>query len=525
MKKIIINSILSILILLTGIKIARAQMGGYGMTNPQFWKYANNVLSPITLAWQLGSNSTKIVAGYFTNLFADNATIGTLLISSSAEGPLIIATSTNPFIQIEGDIDTGLSTTAYNSLGIRTGGTDRLVIDNNSSIFSNSLRASSTLMVTGATTLHNTLNVTGLVTLGNASTTLLSVNGTEYIGGANGLVLSDGSILDASGTISFGNENLTTTGTFSGLDLTATSGLRIGEGSSGVHITALGDDTLFVEGQSEFDGTSWFDGSLKASSTLLVTGNTTFYGNTNQGSIEFAQDSGLVTALDMPVSSSASNGNVEGYNFAVDGTNILTVYSKSDGAGSIATSSIGIGTTAPLTKFNVVETSSLSPRGILSSQYSTDTNGARVGFTKARGTLISPLTIVTGDTLGRLMFRGYDGTNYLEMASIEAVSSGTVTTTRVPTYMSLSTATDATPSVLTERMRITNAGKVGIGTTTPPVIFTVSSGATATTTTQFGTLGANKGTCFNVFSTNGTAMMMYFVAGASTPTTANGTCP
>jgi hypothetical protein len=38
------------------------------------------------------------------------------------------------------------------------------------------------------------------------------VSGTGYIGGANGLILSDGSITDVSGSISFGNENLSTTG-------------------------------------------------------------------------------------------------------------------------------------------------------------------------------------------------------------------------------------------------------------------------------------------------------------------------
>ena len=135
---------------------------------------------------------------------------------------------------------------------------------------------------------------------------------------------------------------------------------------------------------------------------------------------------------------------------------------------------VGIGTTAPLSKLNVVDTSSSSPRGILSTQISTDTNGARVGFAKARGTAGGETTVVTGDTLGRLMFRGYDGSNYLEMASVEVGASGTVASTRVPTYMAFSTATDAAPSVLTERMRIDNAGNVGIGVASPTVRLDVS---------------------------------------------------
>jgi hypothetical protein len=66
-----------------------------------------------------------------------------------------------------------------------------------------------------------------------------------------------------------------------------------------------------------------------------------------------------------------------------------------------------------------------------------------------------------------MMFRGYDSANYLEMGSIEIASTGTIAATRVPTYMSFSTATDATPSVLTEAMRILPNGNVGIGTTSP----------------------------------------------------------
>lgn len=128
---------------------------------------------------------------------------------------------------------------------------------------------------------------------------------------------------------------------------------------------------------------------------------------------------------------------------------------------------LGIGTTNPLAKLNVVDTVSTSPRGILSTQISTGTDGARVGFAKARGTAGSETTIVTGDTLGRLMFRGYDGTNYLEMASVEVVADGTVASTRVPTYMAFSTATDAAPSVLTEVLRLTRSQRVGISVGSP----------------------------------------------------------
>jgi hypothetical protein len=123
---------------------------------------------------------------------------------------------------------------------------------------------------------------------------------------------------------------------------------------------------------------------------------------------------------------------------------------------------MGVNIASPLTAFNVVDTVSTSPRGILSSQYSADVNGARVGFAKARwggGTYPTGAlaTVVTGDILGRLMFRGHDGTNFLEMASIEVTAVGTIATTRVPTKMVFATATDAAPSVLTAALTIDQA--------------------------------------------------------------------
>ena len=151
--------------------------------------------------------------------------------------------------------------------------------------------------------------------------------------------------------------------------------------------------------------------------------------------------------------------------FEVTSAGVLKRATCADGTEYFA-DNVGVGS-MPTTKLNVLETGSASPRGILSTQISSDTNGARVGFAKARGTLGSETTVVTGDILGRDMFRGHDGASFLEMASIEVGVSGTVASTRVPTYMAFSTATDAAPSVLTERMRILNNGNVGIGTTSP----------------------------------------------------------
>lgn len=132
-----------------------------------------------------------------------------------------------------------------------------------------------------------------------------------------------------------------------------------------------------------------------------------------------------------------------------------------------STGNVGIGTATPMSIFHSVSTSTASPRGVIQDQVTTDALGARMNFRKARGTPSVPTTIVTGDVLGRVESWGYDGSNYLAMGQISFNSIGTIAATRVPTTMSFSTATNATPSVLTTAMTIDSAQFVGIGTTTP----------------------------------------------------------
>jgi len=137
--------------------------------------------------------------------------------------------------------------------------------------------------------------------------------------------------------------------------------------------------------------------------------------------------------------------------------------------GAAQATSLAIGTVSPLTTLHVAETSVSTPRGITNSQHSDSTNSARINLFKSRGTNASPTIIQTGDVLGFISFGGYDGSSYLEMAGIRAVSTGTIATTRVPTQLQFYTATDAAPSVITVALTIgadQNATFVGSVTAT-----------------------------------------------------------
>lgn len=127
----------------------------------------------------------------------------------------------------------------------------------------------------------------------------------------------------------------------------------------------------------------------------------------------------------------------------------------------------------PLTKLEVTDTSTSIPRGITNSQYSTTADSARFNLYKARGTRGTPTTIVTADVLGRLSSFGYDGSNFIESASISMHSNGTIGASRVPSQIIFQTSTDANPSVLSTAFTISNSQTstfnhgVGVGITAP----------------------------------------------------------
>lgn len=138
-----------------------------------------------------------------------------------------------------------------------------------------------TLSVTGASTLTGAVTTSAAVTVG----TDLTVTSGATIGDATGThltALADDSLIvqgesEFDGIAWFDGELRASSSAMVQTDLTVFSGARVGYGSTGTHLTALADDSLFVEGQSEFDGISWFDNSLRASSTAVITGTTTLY--------------------------------------------------------------------------------------------------------------------------------------------------------------------------------------------------------------------------------------------------------
>jgi hypothetical protein len=117
---------------------------------------------------------------------------------------------------------------------------------------------------------------------------------------------------------------------------------------------------------------------------------------------------------------------------------------------------VGIGTSNPGTTLEI------NPGQIFNTRTINDAFGPFVIQRKARNTGI----VQNGDELGYMRFDGYDGAAYRPGANIGVLVDGTPGPSDMPGALSFKTTPDGS-STLIERMRINNAGAVGIGTISP----------------------------------------------------------
>jgi hypothetical protein len=92
-------------------------------------------------------------------------------------------------------------------------------------------------------------------------------------------------------------------------------------------------------------------------------------------------------------------------------------------------------------------------------------------------------SVANADNLGLTRYFADDGTNFIEAARISAAVDGTPGTNDMPGRLVFSTTADGASSV-TERMRITNSGNVGIGLTAPAYRLHVGGRITSQTSTS-----------------------------------------
>ena len=124
---------------------------------------------------------------------------------------------------------------------------------------------------------------------------------------------------------------------------------------------------------------------------------------------------------------------------------------------------VGIGTGAPI---GLLHTAADGSNDTTFARHSTDTSGTSITLRKSRGTAASPSIVSDGDDVGFLIWDAYDGGAYREVAGIIGEVDGTPGASDMPGRMVFYTTADGTAS-RAERMRITSAGDIGMGTSAP----------------------------------------------------------
>ena len=111
--------------------------------------------------------------------------------------------------------------------------------------------------------------------------------------------------------------------------------------------------------------------------------------------------------------------------------------------------------------FNANSTSTTERFSLAINSGSANANGPSINLNKTRAATDTHTVVQSGDTLGEIRFQGSDGTFYVQGARIEAAVDGTPGSQDMPGRLVFYTTADGASSS-TERMRISNDGRVGI---------------------------------------------------------------
>jgi hypothetical protein len=205
--------------------------------------------------------------------------------------------------------------------------------------------------------------------------------------------------------------------------------------------------------QFAIDNSKLYANTLTANVSFVSRGNAVFAGSTSNTLVRITQ-TGTGNALLVE-----DSANPDSNPFVID-TN-----------GRVLVGTATVITTAALGTAYLQVTGDGNERPQISvSRFSADTDRPRFTFIKSRSASVGTNTIVqSGDSLGEINFLGADGsgsTGYPIAAQIASFVDGSPGTNDMPGRLTFSTTADGA-STPTERMRIDNAGDVGIGTTNP----------------------------------------------------------
>lgn len=339
-------------------------------------------------------------------------------------------------------------------LGVANGGTGASTFTNNAL-----LKGGGTAALTPSVMYENGgyigINVSGPLSLLDAQETLNGSGGISYVNLSTG-ASSAGSITVEAGGSYFYHKVTRATGVVQFRGITATTlnqdfNTQVFRSTGGTEYMRIDSTGKIGIGTSTPQATIDF-GGVAGQSLLFYNGgsSTTQYGAGLQSADGGAYSLSLYASDDGTIKFRTAGG------AGLFPTTRMTVTSLG---------SVGVGTTAPSGLF---ETSSDADASIFGTTYISNT-ATSTGFIgrKARGTRSLPTAVVTGDTLMTLAARGYTSSGAFSgnAGTISIFAAAAFSNTSNPTYMAFSVTSVGAVTAL-ERMRITEVGNLGIGTST-----------------------------------------------------------
>ena len=266
----------------------------------------------------------------------------------------------------------------------------------------------------------NLLNVTGSATSSftngiNLAGGCFSVNGT-CVGGAGG---GSGTVnTGTAGYLAYYPSSDTTVDNAGALFWDNTnSRLGIGTSSPYAALSVVGEAVFRNFTATSTTATSTIAGGLDVGSGGLTydysSGETTI-SSLNLGAMNFSTDAGIVTWIDMPVTSASAISTVESYSALLDGTAVFTVYGESDGAGGVQNLRFGIGTSTPYATLSVAGDAVID--GLIRTSYIVSTSTATSTFAGGiGGSSLVAGTYFYGSSSATSTFTGGIATNLLNV--------------------------------------------------------------------------------------------------------------
>ena len=344
-----------------------------------------------------------------------------------------------------------------------------------------------TVQVGAATTVHTTG-----IDLGSGNITSHNINSTGIITATSFVGPVTGNVTSA--TVATNAQGLTGSPSITVDDITATSGTFSGNVSIG--------GTLTYEDVTNIDSV----GIITAQAGIRVTGGSVGIGTDNpQGKLDVRGEI-RIGGSSTPVLRWRDGGSEYATARISSGGDLFFEVSNSEKLRIDSSGRLLIGTNTARaiggesnSRLHIEGSGGSSNSWVNISRFANNTGAASIQFGKSRSDTPGTYTVVqNNDTLGSINFAGADGTDLATYgAKIAAEVDGTPGANDMPGRLTFYTTSDGS-ATLTERLRITSAGKIGIGVTNPQNSLHING---ATPAIRFSDTGAN-GSAFSIIEDN-----------------------